>query len=110
MEYLSDNGPPYDSSEMKQFSSTYGFKQVTSSPYYPQGNGLAEHTVKIVKNHLRQNSDMALLHHLLSPAELLMGQRLRKDIPQVANQLVSNWRHIYKGLQKTVQGAAERAI
>ena len=80
---ISDNGPQYDSSEMKQFSSTYGFKHVTPSPYYPQGNGLAEHMVKTVKSLLRQTSDMALtlLSYqatplpwcLLSPAELLMG-------------------------------------
>ena len=57
---ISDNGPQYDSSEMKQFSLTYGFKHVTSSPYYPQGNGHAECMVKTVKSLLRQTSDMAL--------------------------------------------------
>ena len=57
---ISDNGPQYDSSEMKQFSLTYGFKHVTSSPYYPQGNGLAEHMVKTVKSLLRQTFNMAL--------------------------------------------------
>ena len=34
--HVSDNGPQYDSVEMKQFASTYGFNHVTSSPYYPQ--------------------------------------------------------------------------
>ena len=37
-------------SDIKQFSFAYGFKHVTSSPYYPQGNGLAERMVKTVKN------------------------------------------------------------
>ena len=60
--------------------------------------------VKTVKSLLRQTSDLAftLLSYratplpwcLLSPAELLMGRRLRTDVPQVANQLVPNWPHL----------------
>ena len=30
---VSDNGPQYDSAEMKAFASSYGFKHITSSPY-----------------------------------------------------------------------------
>ena len=37
---LSDNGPQFDSSEMKQFANTYAFQHITSSPHYPQSNGL----------------------------------------------------------------------
>ena len=33
---INDNGPQYDSVEMKQFASTYGFNHVTSSPNYPK--------------------------------------------------------------------------
>ena len=33
---INDNGPQYDSVEMKQFASTYGVNHVTSSPYYPK--------------------------------------------------------------------------
>ena len=92
---INDNGPQYDSTEMKEFSSAYGFKHVTSSPYYLQSNGLAERMVKTVKGLLHDTSDMALsllsyratplpwCH--LSPAELLMGRRLRTELPQVAN-------------------------
>ena len=46
---VTDNGPQYVSQEMCQFSATYGFNHITSSPYYPQSNGLAEHSVKTVK-------------------------------------------------------------
>ena len=90
---ISDNGPQYDSMEMKQFASTYGFNHITSSPYYPQSNGLAEHMVKTIKSLLQETSDtyLALLSYRatplpwcrLSPAELLMGRRLRTDVPQV---------------------------
>lgn len=43
---VSDNGPQFVSSEMKKFASTYRFEQVTSSPYFPQSNGLAERGVR----------------------------------------------------------------
>ena len=32
----------------------------------------------------------------LSPAELLMGRRIRTDIPQVKDNLVPKWEHIQK--------------
>ena len=101
---ISDNGPQYDSAEMKQFSSTYGFNHITSSPYYPQSNGLAERTVKTIKSLLVETPDiyLALLSYRatplpwcrLSPAELLMGRRLRTDVPQVANLLIPDWPHL----------------
>ena len=82
---VSDNGPQYDSVEMKQFASTYGFNHVMSSPYYPQSNGLAECMVKTIKSLLQETSDtyLALLSYRatplpwcrLSPAELLMGRK-----------------------------------
>ena len=43
---VSDNGPQYDSNEMKEFASLYGFNHVTTSPYYPQSNSFAERMVK----------------------------------------------------------------
>ena len=39
---MSDNGPLYSSQEMKDFPNQYNFKHVTSSPHYPQSNGMAE--------------------------------------------------------------------
>ena len=62
---MSDNGPQFDSSDMKQFANTYGFKHITSSPHYPQSNGLAERTVKTIKGLLKHTNDqyMALLSY-----------------------------------------------
>ena len=42
VEVISDNGPRFDSQEMMQFSEDYGFRHTTTSPHYPQSNGLAE--------------------------------------------------------------------
>ena len=55
---VSDNGPQYDSAEMKTFASLYGFKHITSSPHYPQSNGQAERTVKTVKGLLQDSPDI----------------------------------------------------
>ena len=82
---VTNNGPQLDSQEMKEFAQTYDFHHITSSPYYPQANGLAERMVKTVKKLLEDTADphMALLsYHAtplpwcgLSPAELSWGGR-----------------------------------
>ena len=90
-EYLmSDNGPQFSSQEFQCFSVEYGFEHVTSSPNFPQANGEAERAVRTVKTLLNKNDDplMALLIHRstplengYSPAELLMGRKLRTTVP-----------------------------
>ena len=55
----SDNGPHYQSGEFKQFAREYDFNHVTSSPHFPQSNGLIERTVQTVKK-LLQDSDPCL--------------------------------------------------
>ena len=46
---ISENGPPFNSNEFANFGKQYGFKHVTSSPYYPVSNGEAEHAVQTAK-------------------------------------------------------------
>ena len=41
-EVRSDNGPQYTSRDFKDFARKWSFKHTSSSPYNPQGNGLAE--------------------------------------------------------------------
>ena len=100
----SDNGPQCTSKEFSQFANSYGFKHITSSPRYPQSNGQAERTVKTVKRMLKQSTDpyLATLNYRaipspwckLSPAELLMGRRLRTQVPLIQEQLVFRWPYL----------------
>ena len=101
---ITDNGPQFDSKEMKEFSQSYEFQHITTSPYYPQANGLVERTVKTVKTLLENSSDpyRALLSYratpipwcALSPAELLMGRTIRTDVQQFKDKLIPKCSHI----------------
>ena len=107
---ISDNRPQYDSAEMKQFASIYGFNHVTSSLYYPQSNVLAKCMVKTIKSILGETPDiyLALLSYKatslpwcrLSPAELLMDRQLCTDVPQVFDLLIPDWSRL-QGFEAT---------
>lgn len=91
----SDNGPPFNSLEFKNFLSCNGIKQTTSAPYHPQSNGQAESSVKYAKSKLkcalRDNVDTSLaLSRILfdyrnsvhltmneTPAKLMFNRQLR---------------------------------
>lgn len=53
---ISDN-MPFNSLQFKNFSIDYSFKIITSSPYYPKSNGLAEKAVGICKNMLKKSNE-----------------------------------------------------
>ena len=91
---VSDNGPQYASQDFTMFAKEYDFNHVTSSPKYPQSNGLAEKTVQIAKRILEKcradgkDPYLALLEyrttplHLgYSPSQLLMSRKLRSILP-----------------------------
>ncbi|UYV71234.1 K02A2.6-like, partial [Cordylochernes scorpioides] len=88
---VSDNGTQFGAArEFANFARQYGFTHVTSSPRFPQSNGMAEAGVKIAKMILKKNQDPSLglleyrstpLEYGYSPAELLMGRKLRTTLP-----------------------------
>uniref|UniRef100_A0A3P9IGQ4 Gypsy retrotransposon integrase-like protein 1 n=1 Tax=Oryzias latipes TaxID=8090 RepID=A0A3P9IGQ4_ORYLA len=94
-ELFSDNGRQLVSQEMEDFSTAWDFKHTTSSPTFPQSNGQAERAVQTVKNLLKKAQDsggdpyLALLEYRntpldgvgLSPAQLLLGRRLKSKLP-----------------------------
>ena len=71
-EVTSNNGPQFNSQDMKEFSEIYGFRHTTTHPLYPQANGLAERTVKTVKGLLEYCNDpyRALLSYRATPFPL----------------------------------------
>ena len=101
---VSDNGPQYSSELFVKFAAEYNFVHVTSSPHYPRSNGHAERSVQTVKNILRKSSDplLAMLIYRstplpwckLSPAELLMGRKLRTNLPILPDQLKPKWPYL----------------
>jgi len=66
---ICDNGPQFNSIEMKHFSQLYKFQHTTTSPYYPQSNGHTERMVKTVKKLLEHAEDpyKALLSYWATP-------------------------------------------
>lgn len=90
---VSDNGTSFVSNEMKQFLSSNNIRHVTTAPYHPATNGLAERMVQTIKDKLRKMDDLAWevrIPNLLlglratpcittnkTPAELLMKRKLR---------------------------------
>jgi transposase InsO family protein len=100
-EVISDNGPQYAAEEFHNFANEWDFKHSTSSPGYPQSNGLAEKTVQTAKKILEKakadpNNDpfLALLEYrstpvdnLASPSELLYSRQLRSILPTCSQTL-----------------------
>ena len=84
LKFVSDNGPQYVSCKFTKFASEWGFDHVTSSPTYPQSNGLAERTVQTIKQLMKKAKPV---HVTMSPAQLLMSRQLQSSIPCTNKQL-----------------------
>ena len=110
--FRSDNRPCYSSQEFKFFMQNWLVEHRTSSPHYPQSNGLAESMVKVSKNLIEKaiKQDLPWNKLLLdyrctpisseipSPAEILFGRKFRSSISilpsQVLNDRISKQREL----------------
>uniref|UniRef100_A0A3Q3J668 Integrase catalytic domain-containing protein n=1 Tax=Monopterus albus TaxID=43700 RepID=A0A3Q3J668_MONAL len=97
---VTDNGLQFSCQEFFQFARDYDFTHVTSSPRYPRSNGDAKRAVRTVKSLLEKGGDLhkALLAyrstplaHRASPAQLLMGRRIRTPVPVLPDHLQPQW-------------------
>lgn len=89
---VTDNGPCFVSEEFETFLSKNGIKHVTSAPFHPATNGLAERAVQIVKKGLKKEKGGTMASRIakvlmayrttpqsttgVSPSELLQGRRI----------------------------------
>ena len=57
---VTDNSPQLTSGQFTQFTKNNRIKHVTSSPYHPSTNGLAERTVQTSKEGMRQQTTASI--------------------------------------------------
>ena len=93
---VTDNGTCFVSAEFENFLASNGIRHITSAPYHPATNGLAERAVQIVKRGLKKSSEGSVKSRLakflftyrltphtttgVSPAEMLLGRRPRSRL------------------------------
>ena len=110
---VTDNGRNFTSTEFHKFLKKNGIKHILSSPYHPSSNGLAERAVQSFKQSLiklKEGSIVDRVSHVLfhshltphsttglSPAELLMGRRLRSRLDLLQPDIEA---HVYERQSK----------
>ena len=102
---VSDNGPSFTSHDFEMYVKQQGIRHVTSSPYHPASNGLAERAVQIVKNGLRRDLTGTLIERLarilfnyrvsphsttgVAPSELMFGRMIKSKLDLVKPNIQS---------------------
>jgi hypothetical protein len=107
---VTDNGPSFVSEQFKSFMSDNGIVHVTTAPYHPATNGLAERAVQTVKNGLKRTPGTTVQEKLskflftyritpqtttgVAPAQLLMNRcprsRLDRLFPDLSERVAKH--------------------
>lgn len=102
----SDNGPPFNGTEYKEYCAKRGITTIFSTPLFPQQNGAVESCMKIVNKamsaaasnktnyiiELREaiHAHNAAAHSVtkLPPEEIMMGRKVKRGLPLLSHQRV----------------------
>ena len=129
-EISSDGGPEYSSDMFKDFMNKWGVHHRSSSAHNPESNGRAEVSVKSVKRLLRTNVSAngsldtdAVMRGLLqlrntpdpdtklSPAQILLGRKLRDFLPipprtsifDAASPVREEWKTMWRSKEEALR-------
>lgn len=113
-EFVLDNGPQFSSHAFAVFMAHHGITHRTSSPHNAQSNGVAERAIRTIKTMLMKSEschDVLLAYRStplqcgFSPAQLLMGRRIRASVPATPEQLELAWPDLtlFRQQQSTVK-------
>ena len=105
---VSDKRPCYSAETFTKLMTDYSVNHITSSPHYPQLNGLAEKYVQIVKNLFykaqEEGTDLyksmmiyrntLLSNRLQSPMQILQSQTARTQLPMSNFGKSTTWTRI----------------
>eukprot|EP00731_Ephydatia_muelleri_P034387 Em0057g19a len=132
VQIVTDNGPQFASQAFERFTSLNHIKHITTSPYHPATNGLAERFVQTLKQALRSSTkDGRTFQHRLasflmnyrnarhatteeSPARLMIGRDVRSRLhlltPDLAGTVAKNQSVQASGTERWCQAQVKAKV
>lgn len=84
-EVVTDNGPPWDSTDLANYFKSRNIKHHPSIPLWPRSNGQAESFMKVINKTVRHSYIFFVLHGMFTIVRLFYSQ-LFKPIPKNYNK------------------------
>lgn len=102
----SDNGPPFNGEEYKQYCSDRGIQTVFSTPFFPQQNGLVENFMKVVNKAMSTASSTGSSFNDELQAAVVAHNSAAHTVTKMAPEEVMYGRKIHRGLPLINRGKA----
>lgn len=127
VKFWSDNGPQFASAEFAQFLREWGVSAGTSSPHFPQSNGIAEAGIKSIKKLLAGSWTAGAFDEdefgkaiLLfrnaprnggpSPAQMVFRRPVRDCLPAHRRSFASEWQQATDVMEKKARRVTEKRM